>query len=174
MNIEQFLDEFEPRYMESYHQCEQCPSLKSSHSQVTLSSPLLESEPSFPIYPQRAADLASSIYSDSCSPPLQPTKLILEPIESSSSRLLHRRHTSKSKKSTVGNPYYRPSTRSTSSIPTLASIDSEYNHIKRRKVSVGADSGSDCELQTSFSSIESFLSLACEETRSFQDDEKIE
>jgi hypothetical protein len=174
MNIEQFLDEFEPRYMESYHQCEQCPSLKSSHSQVTLSSPLLESEPSFPIYPQRAADLASSIYSDSCSPPLQPTKLILEPIESSLSRLLHRRHTSKLKKSTVGNPYYRPSTRSTSSIPTLASIDSEYNHIKRRKVSVGADLGSDCELQTSFSSIESFLSLACEETRSFQDDEKIE
>ncbi|EDK37081.2 predicted protein [Meyerozyma guilliermondii ATCC 6260] len=173
MNIEQFLDDFEPRYMESYHQCEQCPSLKTSHSQLTLSSPLLESEPTFPIFPQRAADLASSIYSDSCSPPLQPTKLLLESIETSSSRLLHRRHTSKSKKSTVGNPYYRPSTRSASSIPTLASLDTEYHHIKRRNVSVGTDSGSDYESQASFSSIESFLSLDCE-AQSFQDDEKSE
>lgn len=181
MNIEQYLEEFEPRYMESYHQCEQCPALKSSHSQVTLSSPLLGSEPEFSGYLQRAADLACSIYSDSDSPswstpPSRPTRVLLDSIETSLSRLLNRRHNSKHKKSTVGNPYYKPSAKSASSIPTLASLNNDYacHQIKKRKISVETDLGSEYELQTSFSSIESFLSLGCGDEQSLTSGGKLD
>lgn len=168
MNIEQYLDEFEPCYMESYHLCQERPALSTRSSQVTLSSPLLDCEPEFTIFPQQAVDIGPSIYADPVEA-LTPSPVVAtRPRGPARSLLL-------AKKKAVGNPYYKPMARSSSSIPTLATLN-DCALSKRRKLTVGLvdlllrsesvsapvsrlGSQSDCNMQTSFSSIESFLSL---------------